>query len=585
MPTIDLSILNQRQTPAFYADVFANRPAAGYIGRIFVSTDTYAFYRDNGTGWDLIGGPGTGTITGTGASGQIALWDGASTITGDTGLTYNGTDNSLTASKFIVTGGTSSDFLKGDGTLDNSAYITASALTGYVPYTGATANVDLGAFDLTADLITGATGSFTSSGGSNTFGITHTSGSGIALNISKDGNGEGLFITKGSGSGNAATINGGLVRIENNSSDAQLQIVSSSAPSVRIDNAATGATKRAGLGISTATNNFIQGSADRDFCIFNGSTAAASPILFGIYDAAAVNVQEAARISAARNFLIGTTTDSGEKLIVNGAAKITGVSYFNRGTLAFTLNPSYAGFNVYSQLQSTGDLALATGGDSNKVYITSGGSWGVGIGTTTPTRKLSVVSNTAEVMVLQGTSDTTTNNTQLRFYGSNAGADLWAIGSEVATGSTGKAFDIYNVDTATPSFRITGSTNNVLIGTTTDAGQKLQVNGTTYLNGNVQIGNDSNPFLNIANGGSTNVTSGISWLYGSGLVNGGGIEMAAPTGNSFYMIFKTRNSGSTAERMRIKENGVINLTSIPTSAAGLSSGDIYSNAGILTIVP
>jgi len=136
MPAIDLSILNQRQTPAFYADVFANRPAAGFVGRIFVSTNTFAFYRDNGTGWDLIGGPGTGTITGSGASGQIALWDGASTITGDTGLTYNGTDNSLTASKFIVTGGTSSQFLKADGSVDSSSY---------VPYTGATTSLNMGA--------------------------------------------------------------------------------------------------------------------------------------------------------------------------------------------------------------------------------------------------------------------------------------------------------------------------------------------------------------------------------------------------------------------------------------------------------
>jgi hypothetical protein len=84
------------------------------------------------------------------------------------------------------------------------------SLTGYVPYTGATANVDLGAFDLTANLITGATGSFASSGGSDTFAINHSSGGGIALNITKGGNGEGLYINKTSGSGNAATIVGTL---------------------------------------------------------------------------------------------------------------------------------------------------------------------------------------------------------------------------------------------------------------------------------------------------------------------------------------------------------------------------------------
>jgi hypothetical protein len=80
-------------------------------------------------------------------------------------------------------------------------------------------------------------------------------------------------------------------------------------------------------------------------------------------------------LKAGGNVLIGTTTDNGARLQVNGFSR------FDRGTLQFTLNPSYAGGNVYSQLQSTGDLALATGGDNNRVYITSDGN--VLIGTTT----------------------------------------------------------------------------------------------------------------------------------------------------------------------------------------------------------
>ena len=39
-----------------------------------------------------------------------------------------------------------------------------------------------------------------------------------------------------------------------------MQIVGASAPSLRIDNAESGPTKRVGLGISTAINNFIQGA-------------------------------------------------------------------------------------------------------------------------------------------------------------------------------------------------------------------------------------------------------------------------------------------------------------------------------------
>jgi hypothetical protein len=66
-------VTNQKGSPALYSDVFANRPAAGFIGRLFISTDTLEIYRDNGTTWDLISGGGgpsvniynsNGTLTG-----------------------------------------------------------------------------------------------------------------------------------------------------------------------------------------------------------------------------------------------------------------------------------------------------------------------------------------------------------------------------------------------------------------------------------------------------------------------------------------------------------------------------------------
>jgi hypothetical protein len=89
------------------------------------------------------------------------------------------------------------------GTLALTSQIPS--VTGYVPYTGATANLDLGTHTLIA-----AKGTFSSSGSGDTVGITHSSGSGIALNITKGGAGEGLYINKTSGSGNAATIIGTL---------------------------------------------------------------------------------------------------------------------------------------------------------------------------------------------------------------------------------------------------------------------------------------------------------------------------------------------------------------------------------------
>lgn len=79
------------------------------------------------------------------------------------------------------------------------------SISGFVPYTGATADVNLGTFHLDA-----AKGTFTHSGSTDTLTATHSSGSGIGLSITKGGNNEGLKVNKTSGSGNAATIIGTL---------------------------------------------------------------------------------------------------------------------------------------------------------------------------------------------------------------------------------------------------------------------------------------------------------------------------------------------------------------------------------------
>lgn len=94
MITLDLSILNQKGTPMFNSDLFANRPAAGIVGRIFISTDTQTIFRDTGTTWDTIGGGG-GTIAGTIAAGQVAFGTAANTIGGTNNLFYDSSNQRL----------------------------------------------------------------------------------------------------------------------------------------------------------------------------------------------------------------------------------------------------------------------------------------------------------------------------------------------------------------------------------------------------------------------------------------------------------------------------------------------------------
>jgi len=55
------------------------------------------------------------------------------------------TTHSIEAESFVTTDGTSDQFVKGDGSLDSNTYLTSSALSSYVPYTGATGDLDLGA--------------------------------------------------------------------------------------------------------------------------------------------------------------------------------------------------------------------------------------------------------------------------------------------------------------------------------------------------------------------------------------------------------------------------------------------------------
>jgi hypothetical protein len=124
--------------------------------------------------------------------------------------------------------------------------------------------------------------------------------------------------------GSTTTSSGSFV-VNNATSDNHIVVLGANGPSLRFRNAGSGGVLSCGLGISTATNNFIQGSASGNYCFFNSNTTA-SPILFGIYDAGTSNTQEAARISAARNFLIGTTTDNGQKLQVNGNGTFGGAS-------------------------------------------------------------------------------------------------------------------------------------------------------------------------------------------------------------------------------------------------------------------
>jgi hypothetical protein len=205
------------------------------------------------------------------------------------------------------------------------AYISLSGdLTGLVPYTGATGNVDLGTHTLSAKNII----------------VNHASGSGVAVSITKGGAGEALTITKTSGSGNAMSVTGGNVqfgtgffwdstnnrlgiggtpgaftldvngtarvktdlKIETATGGLTIEGDAGGYPTLKINTLRSGATRRNWM---FATEQFSAG----DFVFYRSATGGgvASTPVYSIFNNG--------------NIAINTTTDAGFRLDVNGTIR------------------------------------------------------------------------------------------------------------------------------------------------------------------------------------------------------------------------------------------------------------------------
>ena len=182
----------------------------------------------------------------------------------------------------------------------------------------------------------------------------------------------------------------------------------------------------------------------------------------------------------------------------------------------------------------------------------------------------------------------TNNSAPIRFYATNADGDF-----------------------STVQMQMFGATGNVTLqngGTFTDAGFRLDVNGTARVQGNLRIAYTTaaafDQMLFLQNSLTTGVTSiGLGNTGGSGIIIGkGGVSYAGYknlTANSNFLyvgsgdlVFQTDNVSSTiifasgnssTAHMTIKSNGRINIASLPTSSSGLSSGDLWNDVGFVRI--
>ena len=327
---VKLDVLNQLASPALYAAALANRPAAGFVGRLFIDSDSPStgVYRDTGTTWVQLS---------TGASSSANLQ--AVTTIGNT------TNTGIAISANGLGIGTT---IPATNRIDIHS---ASGLQGTFNGTGTT-NAGL-------QLQSAGVGKWTLqnnyNAGANEFLITDVLNTLNRITVKNTGQ---TFI-------GTDTSSSGLLVVNSSTGDNHLVVLGATAPSIRLRNTGTGATLNVGLGISTSADNFIQGSVSGNFCIFNSSTTA-SPILFGIYNG--TNTQEAARITGTRRLLVNTSTDNGYQVDINGNTNITGnltvsgttpsIITFNRQSSSYTLAISDAGLMVEMNVATANNLTI-----------------------------------------------------------------------------------------------------------------------------------------------------------------------------------------------------------------------------------
>ena len=454
------NVLNQKGTPAFYSDIFANRPTYGFAGRVFISTDTGAIYEDTGSAWTLIADAGAGTtgtlqqVTTNGntttqglvvTSGNIAIGTATAGAPLDihatgTNAQFNGTgtnnaylqfqnagankwrigntyaagsnnfdiynnslantalsfnlatnaatfNNSVTATSHITSGGTSTQFVKGNGSLDSGTYL---------PITGSISTNDVlkvyssgGNFYLGSSTISDNGTSVTINGritsNSDNISVNGTAGSiQMQINNQTATTGKQWYLNSkstgilGIGNNTASDVltfdSTGIATFlqgiqSTGTADQMLQVYGSS-PSLRLYNTLTSPTITGFVGMATATNNFILGSASGDMCI---GTSTAGKIYIG---SGTTTVSPSMTILSSGSIGINTTTPA-QTLDVSGTIQITGDGNwlkYNSATAFFGSATTISG-GTATQLgiRSGSDILFATGGATERMRITSAG--------------------------------------------------------------------------------------------------------------------------------------------------------------------------------------------------------------------
>jgi hypothetical protein len=525
--------------------------------------------------------------------------------------TANGLSLSTQALSLALASGSATGALSStDWNTFNNKLSTATAASTYVPYTGATANVNLGTNSLTAGV-----GSFASSGGDPTFSINHSSGSGIALNITKGGNGEGLYINKTSGSGNAATIIGTLnatTLVKSGGTSSQYLMADGSVSTLTNPVTGTGTTNTlpkftgaSTIGDSNITDSGSLITLGSNSLINNGSLQVsqndrANGALLTLTNSFSGSGWIAGDIIGSLEFYSSDSSLAGTRGAIRSISE-SGSTYSIKTGLSFETFSS----TISQKMYLSGDGALGIGTTSLTGHTLRLGANLTGATTSYGIYQGGIIQSGVTTQANYNATVATTANatftlSSLVHYNANQGT--FGAGSTVTnqygfavasnlTGATNNYGFFGNIASGTNRWNLymNGTASNymagkLLIGSTTDSGELLQINGTSKFTG--ALSGTSATFSSSVTAtqfaaGSASATypfnsisaAGTQALLNSTRTGGGGIILQNNSADSVYL--------GTANWAGVSGFGT-SATDICLAAASNSSAIVFVTGTSLT---
>jgi len=456
--------------------------------------------------------------------------------------------------------------------------IGGASATGYVPYTGATANLDLGTFTLLA-----AKGTFSNSGSSDTVGITHSSGSGIALNITKGGNGEGLYINKTSGSGNAATIIGTLnatTLVKSGGTSSEFLKADGS-----VDSTAYGTGSVTSVGLSSATSGVTIGSTpittSGTITLAIATASGSQQGLLSSTDWTTFNNKQ----NALTNPVTGTGTTNylpkftgastiGNSIVQDNSTHIDigGYALFTRAGKQTIINPNVGAGNVVADFGVGSGMGLTFTTDVERMRLDASGNLGLGvspsawdtykafqIGSQGSLASVSTVVNLSQNAYWSASGHTYIATGTAAQYHINDGAFAWRT---APSGTAGNAISFTQAMTLNAS-------GNLSIGNTNDT-YKLDVSGTARFSSFVS---SSTNFISVALTDSISVGTSTAENAKYNYLGHSGYWGIKTTATGFNFALDTYNGGTPKNVLTITQSGAATFSSSVTATGGVYAGD------------